>query len=239
MNAVTATAGAEPGTRIEPRERVYGKFRGIVVNSADPANLGRIIATVPELLGLVPTGWAMPCVPYAGRTGSGFFSPPLPGTGVWIEFECGDVSRPIWTGCYWQVPPGPPTPPPVPPSPAAPRPPTTKVWRSELGLAVSLQDASQTIALSNATGTSQMTITPAAAIVQSPQVVLTSPSVRLGSPLAPHPAVLGDQILLYLTLLVEIFNTHMHPGPMATPAPPVPQMPPPPPSLLSAIVKTV
>jgi hypothetical protein len=23
------------------------------------------------------------------------------GTGVWIEFEGGDVSLPIWAGCYW------------------------------------------------------------------------------------------------------------------------------------------
>jgi uncharacterized protein involved in type VI secretion and phage assembly len=23
------------------------------------------------------------------------------GSGVWIEFEGGDVSFPIWTGCYW------------------------------------------------------------------------------------------------------------------------------------------
>ena len=25
------------------------------------------------------------------------------GAGVWIEFEGGDVSRPIWTGCYWHL----------------------------------------------------------------------------------------------------------------------------------------
>ncbi|HKB36191.1 MAG TPA: phage baseplate assembly protein V, partial [Gemmataceae bacterium] len=24
------------------------------------------------------------------------------GAGVWIEFEGGDVSYPIWTGCYWR-----------------------------------------------------------------------------------------------------------------------------------------
>jgi hypothetical protein len=23
------------------------------------------------------------------------------GSGVWIEFEAGDVSKPIWTGCFW------------------------------------------------------------------------------------------------------------------------------------------
>ncbi len=25
------------------------------------------------------------------------------GAGVWIEFEGGDVSYPIWTGCYWRA----------------------------------------------------------------------------------------------------------------------------------------
>ena len=26
---------------------------------------------------------------------------PEPGTGVWVEFEAGDPSYPIWTGCFW------------------------------------------------------------------------------------------------------------------------------------------
>jgi hypothetical protein len=83
-----------------------------------------------------------------------------------------------------------------------------------------------------------MSITPAAATVQAPQVVLNSPTVRLGNPGASHPAVLGDQILAYLKLLVEIFNKHVHSGGTTT-SPPVAQMPKPPPSLLSAIVKTM
>jgi uncharacterized protein involved in type VI secretion and phage assembly len=28
---------------------------------------------------------------------------PEVGSGVWIEFEQGDVSLPIWTGCYWSA----------------------------------------------------------------------------------------------------------------------------------------
>jgi len=49
----------------------------------------------------------------------------------------------------------------------------------------------------------------------------------------------GTQLLAYLTTLITIFNTHMHPGELAagiipvTPMIPVAQMPPPPPSLLS------
>ncbi len=45
--------------------------------------------------------WALPCVPYAGQE-VGFFALPPPGAMVWIEFEGGDPSLPIWTGCFWQ-----------------------------------------------------------------------------------------------------------------------------------------
>jgi uncharacterized protein involved in type VI secretion and phage assembly len=43
----------------------------------------------------------MPCVPYAGD-GVGVAFLPEVGSGVWIEFEGGDVSYPIWVGCYWR-----------------------------------------------------------------------------------------------------------------------------------------
>jgi uncharacterized protein involved in type VI secretion and phage assembly len=84
------------------RHRFYGKYRGIVVTNADPSGLMRIQATVPAVLGTTPTGWALPCVPYAGN-GVGMFFLPDPGAGVWIEFEGGDVSYPIWSGCYWRA----------------------------------------------------------------------------------------------------------------------------------------
>ena len=43
----------------------------------------------------------MPCVPYAGPN-VGFAFLPEMGSGVWIEFEGGDVSYPIWVGGYWR-----------------------------------------------------------------------------------------------------------------------------------------
>ena len=55
---------------------------------------------MPSVLGGVTSGWAAPCVPYAGPQ-VGFVMLPDVGSGVWIEFEGGDVSFPIWTGCYW------------------------------------------------------------------------------------------------------------------------------------------
>lgn len=81
--------------------RYFGKYRGYVHDVADPEGLGRIRAIVPRLLGEdTPTGWALPCAPYAGPD-QGFFTVPDVGSGVWIEFEAGDLTQPIWTGTWW------------------------------------------------------------------------------------------------------------------------------------------
>jgi uncharacterized protein involved in type VI secretion and phage assembly len=81
------------------RNRFYGKYRGVVTD-VDTDTL-RIKAKVPDVLGDTTSGWAMPCVPYAGDQ-VGFFMVPDKDAGVWIEFEGGDPSYPIWVGCYWR-----------------------------------------------------------------------------------------------------------------------------------------
>ncbi|WP_347260870.1 phage baseplate assembly protein V [Rudaea sp.] len=80
--------------------RYYGKYRGTVFNNVDPEQRGRIQAMVPDVLGLTPSTYALPCVPIAGKQ-SGTFVVPEVGAGVWIEFEQGDPDYPIWTGCFW------------------------------------------------------------------------------------------------------------------------------------------
>ena len=80
--------------------RFYGKYRGTVVNNVDPLQIGRIQAMVPDVSALIPTSWALPCLPGAGIN-TGFFTVPQIGSGVWIEFEQGDPDRPIWVGGYW------------------------------------------------------------------------------------------------------------------------------------------
>lgn len=82
------------------RNRFYGKYRGTVTD-IDEGTL-RIKAKVPAVLLDHETGWCMPCVPYAGNN-VGLVFLPEKGSGVWIEFEGGDVSYPIWTGCYWRT----------------------------------------------------------------------------------------------------------------------------------------
>jgi hypothetical protein len=219
-------------------ETYYGKYRGTVTNNQDPRNQGRIRALVPEVLGDVESGWALPCAPYGGD-GIGAYTIPPPETAVWIEFEAGDVCRPIWSGCWWaedQLPKdhtGSPVAPPI------------KVIRTENGLMLALNDESQTIALSDENGNNILEINiqggritikgGTKAVVEAPQIELVEN--------ATHPVAFGDELMQYLSQLVQIYQSHMHPGQTVagipvTPAPPVPPMPPPTPTLVSTKVKT-
>jgi uncharacterized protein involved in type VI secretion and phage assembly len=83
-------------------KQFHGKYRGTVLNNIDPLQIGRILVTVPDVLGLTPTSWAMPCVPIAGKQ-MGTYVIPQVGAGVWIEFEQGNPDYPIWVGGYWGI----------------------------------------------------------------------------------------------------------------------------------------
>jgi hypothetical protein len=80
--------------------RYYGKYRGLVIENIDPQQIGRVLLEVPDVLGLTPSSWAMPCVPAAGPQAGCFVIPPI-GSQVWVEFEQGDPDYPIWTGGFW------------------------------------------------------------------------------------------------------------------------------------------
>jgi uncharacterized protein involved in type VI secretion and phage assembly len=219
------------------RTRFYGKYRGIVTDNNDPDMMGRVRADVPEVLAGVTSGWALPCVPYAGD-GVGLHAIPPVGAGVWIEFEAGDPSRPIWTGGWWgsgQVPAD---------ETGKPTVPALKVLRSEEGLIVALDDDDQTIAVSDARGGNIVELKVGAGEVRvqaDAKVVVEAPLIQLVEN-AGHPVVFGDTLLQYLNQLVQLFNTHMHVGQLAagvlpvTPAPPAVPYVPPDPSLLSTRV---
>ena len=83
-----------------PSNRYLGKFRGRVVDNNDPLHIGRVTAEVPDVLGNEPSTWALPCLPFTGPQSGQFVVPP-PGAGVWVEFEQGDPSFPVWTGCWY------------------------------------------------------------------------------------------------------------------------------------------
>jgi uncharacterized protein involved in type VI secretion and phage assembly len=82
---------------VEPR---YGKYRATVLNNVDPMQMGRLLVQVPDVSNVLPSTWAMPCVPFAGIM-SGMYAVPAIGSGVWVEFEQGDPDYPVWVGCFW------------------------------------------------------------------------------------------------------------------------------------------
>jgi uncharacterized protein involved in type VI secretion and phage assembly len=219
--------------------RFYGKYRGLVVDNNDPQQLGRLKAHVPEVLGDVDSGWALPCVPYAGD-GSGQYTLPEPGTGVWIEFEAGDPSRPIWSGCWWgdgQLPAD---------NGGQSGTPSLRIIRSEQGFMLTFDDSSQVITVSDGDGRNLLEIQVTAGMVTlkaTTKAIVEAPQIELVEN-ATHPLVFGDSLLQYLNQLVNMFNSHLHPGELAagfipvTPAPPVPPFPPATPDLLSMKVKT-
>lgn len=75
---------------------LYGLYRGICVTSADPEALMRVRVQVPQVTGEQSTEWALPCVP-PGVTATRL---PRPGEGVWVMFEAGDVTKPVWVGVW-------------------------------------------------------------------------------------------------------------------------------------------
>jgi uncharacterized protein involved in type VI secretion and phage assembly len=226
-------------TQGEPVQKYFGKYRGTVSDNSDPHDLGRVRALVPEVLGAEVSGWALPALPYSGN-GSGSFTVPPQKAGVWIEFEAGDISRPIWTGCWWG-------------SKQLPKDengnaakPDLKILRSEKGMLVRLDDSDQSIAVSDSNGKNLLRITTRNGNVRmqaGTKVIVEAPQIELVEN-AAHALVFGDSLLTYLNQLVTIFNMHMHPGELAagfipvTPAPTATPFPQATPSLLSTKVKT-
>ena len=80
--------------------KFYGLYRATVINNIDPMQTGRLQVIAPDVGGLTPSSWAMPCVPFAGKQ-SGVFVVPSIGSGVWLQFENGDPDYPVWTGGWW------------------------------------------------------------------------------------------------------------------------------------------
>jgi hypothetical protein len=77
---------------MEDRMAVNGIYRGTVVNTTDPMMQGRIRISIPSVTS-GESDWAMPCRPVNSTT------VPQLGSQVWVMFEAGNVSHPVWMGC--------------------------------------------------------------------------------------------------------------------------------------------
>jgi hypothetical protein len=76
-------------------KRFFGIYRGTVTSSKDPKSQKRIKATIPQVLGTAPTDW-MWCRDDSSQSAV----PPSVGQGVWVMFEGGDPSFPVWVGTF-------------------------------------------------------------------------------------------------------------------------------------------
>lgn len=82
--------------------KYYGKYRAIVTDVNDPIHSGRIRVRCPRVLGNAVSSWCLPCIPNAIDGSGDFFLPPV-GEAVWVEFEEGDISKPIWSGGWYST----------------------------------------------------------------------------------------------------------------------------------------
>ena len=214
--------------------RYFGKYRGFVSDNSDPDNLGRIKAKVPKLLDDLETGWALPAFIYGGASEQGLFAVPEVDAGVWIEFEGGDLSYPIWTGTWY-------TGGAIPESAQVGQ----KVLKTKSGHKIVLDDDANSVEITDSNGNSitmdgsEIKINTGSAT----KIVINGPQIELVES-ASHPLVFGDNLLQYLNQVAQVFHTHVHPGELAagilpvTPMVPAAPFPPATPSLLSTRAKT-
>lgn len=84
---------------IEGLGRYYSIYRGIVTKRDDPLGKCRIKVCVPEVNGIIL--WAE-TKGHHGALNTGFkYITPKIGDIVWVEFEDGDLSKPVWTYHSW------------------------------------------------------------------------------------------------------------------------------------------
>jgi hypothetical protein len=75
--------------------RLYGIYRGVVFDNKDPDGLNRVRITIPQVFGDSPSGWSWS----SGNSGIDLNIPDI-GQGVWVTFEGGDPSFPVWFGVF-------------------------------------------------------------------------------------------------------------------------------------------
>lgn len=82
-------------------EKYFGKYRGKVTAIDNSEGMWKIKAEVPKLLNGFTTGWALPCFSFTMEKVKMYLKVSV-GDLVWVEFEQGDLDKPIWTGGWFK-----------------------------------------------------------------------------------------------------------------------------------------
>ena len=77
--------------------KVYGRYKATVVEIEDPEKKGRVRVSCLPLFGKAKSAWCSLSVPFHGD----FHVPPV-NAKVWVEFEEGDLNKPIITGSWYE-----------------------------------------------------------------------------------------------------------------------------------------
>lgn len=107
-----------------------GLYRATVLSNTDPLQIGRLQLRVAGVPGASQLSWALPCVPFGGKSGKGGFALPPVGANVWVMFEGGSTDDPVWMGTFWSTQEQP---------PAQPAVEQTKAFKTD-GLEITLND---------------------------------------------------------------------------------------------------
>ncbi len=231
--------------------RFLGKYTAFVADNADPENRGRLRLHIPSVLGPdVISGWALPCAPYGGAKGQGIFFVPDKDAGVWVEFEAGNPSYPIWVGTFWSKPGGTTE---VPSPGDSQSPPTAKIIATAKHIiefedadgseaititdstnnnvvklnsdGITVQDTNGNVITLSSSGTDVKDKIGNEITLQSSGTTIKSSAIKVGSDSAAQPLVLGTQLSTQLTSLMVWLSTHMHTGNLGAPTSP-PMVPP-------------
>lgn len=80
--------------------KMFGMFASVVKDVSDPKQIGRVKVYCPKLYGEDLSPWAYPCFPSAIGIDTGSIDIPPLDSYVWITFEEGDPSAPIYMGGF-------------------------------------------------------------------------------------------------------------------------------------------
>lgn len=89
------------------KNNLIGVYKGRVEDNVDPYMIGRVRVRIPTLHGILEENnfiessnlpWASYSSPSGGGYDHGSFIPPEIGDYVWVLFEAGDISRPVYIG---------------------------------------------------------------------------------------------------------------------------------------------